>query len=288
MKLDRWQRIRLAPKRLDMHVYGVDVGAARHVYPAARTAARVASHLAGRTAEPAVCPDPAVAPELLGRISPRADSYGVVRSSRPNRWLVAACEGGRLRAFAKVGTVGDVGLAHEASMLERLRDMASGVEIPTVLSHEQRDGYQLLVTAPLPHRRRLSVPDAAALAVALADGSLFGIGVRHGDLAPWNVSAGPHGVTLLDWEHAVWESEPIDDLTHFVLSHTALVRRVGVGAAVAALERAWSLLDASEMACLAALQRAASNDEFAAVSALADAILRCGVPISAARKRRKR
>jgi aminoglycoside phosphotransferase (APT) family kinase protein len=92
---------------------------------------------------------------------------------------------------------------------------------------EWRDWY-VVATDALPRlhsARRITVDDAADIAVALARG-IGEIGpVVHGDFASWNLLATGSGLALLDWEWSKEGFDPMVDLAHFVIQEGALLHR---------------------------------------------------------------
>jgi thiamine kinase-like enzyme len=78
--------------------------------------------------------------------------------------------------------------------------------------------------------------------VAFALGEFFqaarvgGVGLAHGDCAPWNLLRDDAGWALIDWENAMEGMPPFYDLFHFLVQSTIELRRPSRKSIVEGLE----------------------------------------------------
>jgi hypothetical protein len=229
----RWRRAPLAPRRLDLRVAGGRAaGPALGIYrpskPLARTAAGLNRRLVAVSVAPRVEPPVVGVGDLTRRINVEADGMATMRSREHGRWVLGLANRSHLRAVVKLGPRDDRTLRREAATLERLRGVDRPVRVPTLRwAGEWRDWY-VVATDALPRlhsARRITVDDAADIAVALARG-IGEIGpVVHGDFASWNLLATGSGLALLDWEWSKDGFDPLVDLAHFVIQEGALLHR---------------------------------------------------------------
>lgn len=215
----------LAPRRLTLASTGP--GPALRIYRPHRRVARLASRLhppllrlrlAAPTAAPAL-------PDLDGLLTRRAHpalQLTMMRSSAPDRWVVAAADHQRLHTLVNVGR-NDRGSARERAALSTLRSTPA-VTLPEILGYREKGGWRALAAAALP---RTDQPPAlhqvVDLATALTRGDL-GVPVVHGDLAPWNLAVDGERIAVWDWEEAELETaRPLHDLTHYILRSGTLL-----------------------------------------------------------------
>jgi len=188
-------------------------------YRPMRLRGRVLS-LASRVSVPRVSLVDATQEELLlirAAVPSDADGFCLMRSSAPDRWIVAVSRADALSEVVKVGSPTDRGLVIEAAML---RDLGhpSGFDVPQLVSQSVAHGRSVVSTRAVVGAPRRELHVATRVAVGLAN-----LGLTHGDFAPWNLLG--QAPTLIDWESAEWTLRPMYDLCHFVVQSEALLGR---------------------------------------------------------------
>lgn len=106
--------------------------------------------------------------------------------------------------------------------------LSSPLSAPRVLAHE--DGILVLQAVRSSPRFR---PWMLPIEVARSLGSFYragaegngGLGVAHGDCAPWNLLRSKDGWILVDWEDATSHATPFFDLFHYIVQGHALLGR---------------------------------------------------------------
>ncbi len=171
---------------------------------------------AGIRGRAAVAPFPLEA--LAGALGVPWDAFGLIRSHGRRRWVVGLCRSGSLTSVVKVAPAGEVALAREAALLERLEGRAGRLVVPRVQRLVQVQGWLALGLEPVEGgvRLRADLDEALAVSLELAR-ALDGRGVTHGDLAPWNLMAGDPGA-VVDWEAGTDRFVPGADLLHYAVS----------------------------------------------------------------------
>jgi hypothetical protein len=215
----RWRRVPIAPRRLQLRATGA--GPALDIYRPHRRLARLASPLNGpllrlglaRVASPPPLPD--LTP-LFDRRCPGPEQLVALRSSAPERWIIAVAQGRRLHTVIKVGRA-DAGLERELVALRRLSSTET-VSLPRLVGELHGDGWLAMATGAVRTTDRpASLTEVVELVTALSRGDL-GLPVVHGDLAPWNLSSDQHGVIVWDWEESeLGTARPLHDLTHYLV-----------------------------------------------------------------------
>ncbi len=170
---------------------------------------------------PVLDPVFATLPSVTG--SDASFSMAAMVSTGRDRFIVGLASDGDLSAVAKVGSLDDEGLRHEAEVLERLQVTDSRVRTPAVRFAGVVDGHFVVVADAARHVGGPVVrTEIDALLTDLAELDLI-----HGDLTPWNLVREADGrLVVLDLEHARWGSDPGFDLCHFLVQCGALL---GVG-----------------------------------------------------------
>jgi hypothetical protein len=212
----------------------------RVVWEAARLLARSGSL---RLLPRGAAPPRAVQQALAGHIPPNG-SLAAARVAHPGRDRYIALvldEQGSCTGVAKVGTGAEAQreIQREARSIEVFsRLLSRPLSAPRVLASEPG----LLLLEPVPWRARLR-PWYLDEEVARALGSFFraqggtsepqGLGLAHGDFAPWNLLQTEQGWTLIDWEDAQTDQPPFFDLCHYLVQAHVLLGRPSGGALVA-------------------------------------------------------
>ena len=231
---DRWYRVPVAPRRLDLRATGASPAVAIYRPHAPRVRNLVAANApllrAGIAARAAPPPIPHL-DALLERMDDDVEHVAAFRSSLAGRWVIGAADRRRLHTVLKVGAADDAGLAAEQAALETLT-CAPGIEIPRLLWADRTDRWFGIATAALQQRGSEPGLEAVAqLCTRMVRGDL-GVPMVHGDLAPWNMAMTSKGIALWDFEEAkLGVSAPLFDLTHFVVSGATLLGRWGPTAA---------------------------------------------------------
>lgn len=154
------------------------------------------------------------------------DEAAIIRSSERNRWVIGLVRAGTLETVIKVSSCDDPSLVTEAEWLRELRHSDGTFRVPKIIKLKDIDVWRVLAMQAMPALSLRSRPDfglALDLCVALAK-LRGGVGVTHGDLAPWNI-VGRRRPWLVDWEGAR-DYEAGADLAHYVLVSTRLGRAV--------------------------------------------------------------
>lgn len=144
----------------------------------------------------------------------------VMNSSAPGRLVIGVDDGSRLAAVVKLGDASDRSLIHEAEVLETLKRGLLGIKVPSLIRSGPL-GRRFAVATRAFGEVAAAVPtldDASQLAATLADSAEP---IVHGDFAPWNFirvsGEDGHAWALIDFENARFGSEPLFDLSHFVV-----------------------------------------------------------------------
>ena len=181
--------------------------------------------------------------EILCRLRMRNAGIAAMRSSSGGRWIVGIEQAGELAVVAKCGPLTDAGLRNEARALTLLGAVDGEFRVPELMmAGEIEDAFVIVVRSSSRSRRpsHLDVGRACTIATTLTLG-IDPIGpIIHGDLAEWNLMTAAKGTTLIDWESWRPGRAPLWDLSHYVVQHAALVRRVPVSNVVHILTSAGS------------------------------------------------
>lgn len=229
--LPQWRRAPIAPKRLQLRATGA--GPALDIYRPhrlpARLAARVNSPLFRLGLAPATSPPPL--PDLsalIGQGRVGRQQLAALRSSAPDRWVVAAADESGLHTVVKVGPV-DSGLEREITALRQLRSTTT-LSLPVVVGELYESGWHAIATGAVRTTEQPpELDEVVDLATALARGDL-GVPVVHGDLAPWNLSRDERGLMVWDWEESeLGVARPLHDLTHYLIRAGTLLGRYSPG-----------------------------------------------------------
>jgi hypothetical protein len=234
-----WRRIPLTAGRLELRSTGAAMPALAVYRPfslRARMGIAVGPRLlrvSGRRV-----PEPfSDLPDLWRTLGIAPDGVVAMRSSTPDRQLLAVCRDGKMSAILKIGDCEDSRLRHEAMMLAGpLRDEVS-IRRPKVMWSGNWKDHFVLVTEPveLSSKAKFTAQELVPLVSALGSASESGAPLTHGDLAPWNLVRTANGPVLLDWEVSRWSDEPLHDLAHFVVQAGALLGRYSPQQAVSLL-----------------------------------------------------
>jgi phosphotransferase family enzyme len=252
----RWMAVPFTPPRRELRATGGSSGAAAlrvfgPVRPILLKAAPVNRFVVRRRLGAPVSDPPGNLEALFKSVGVTPEGMAAMQSRTEGRLIVGAATHDELVAIAKVGSRQDLGLRHEAAMLEPLAGRAAAFVTPTVRwSGEWEDRYALVLDA-LPQLGRggtLGPDDVVDSAIELAVG-VDGIGpLVHGDFTPWNVLPWQGRVAVLDWEVARPGREPLRDLTYFCLRKGVFAKGLRPADAVRALvaegSPGWRLLDA--------------------------------------------
>jgi hypothetical protein len=206
--------------------------------------ARIAATLGGLRLLPKADPPPLVQ-DVIVRHVPPGGQYAVMRANHPQRFVALVVDRtGRPAVVAKVALSidGQHALAREASALMRLgQRLPAPLRAPAVVAHQP----EILVTQAVEWRVR-SKPWKFPAEVASSLGALFratesaGVGVAHGDCAPWNLLSSVGSWVLVDWESATTTAPPFHDVFHYVVQSHALLGRPRADTILAGLDgRGW-------------------------------------------------
>jgi hypothetical protein len=231
------------PRRLDIWATPGRSGAAaaRVVYQPLHRARIAAGAVARVLPAPSHRDLPAPHPQLvveevaaLTGVEARAAAALHVRGT--DRWLYALMGTGGGGVVVKVGRAGDENLQREASMLAALASNETPLQVPVLRWRGERDGWYALVTDIVQRRSGAGGVDIeAARAAACSLATMNGEFVVHGDLAPWNMVPSASGLALVDWEKSRFETDPLNDLAHYVIRTGALLHTWRPRAAVSHL-----------------------------------------------------
>jgi hypothetical protein len=234
-----WHRVPLTAGRLELRTTGAAMPALAVYRPfslRARMGAAVGPRLL-RTSGRRV-PEPfSDLPDLWRTLGIAPDGVVAMRSSMPDRQLLAVCRDGKMTAILKIGGSGDASLRHEATMLATpLRDGLS-IRRPKVMWASEWKDHFVLVTEAVERSSKVkfTAQELVPLVCALGSAGDGGAPLTHGDLAPWNLVRTVNGPVLLDWESSRWSDEPLHDLAHFIVQVGALLGRYSPQHAVSLL-----------------------------------------------------
>lgn len=217
--LPQWRRAPIAPKRLQLCATGASP--ALDIYRPHRLPARVAARINGPLFRLGLAPvtSPPPLPDLsalIGQGRAGRQQLAALRSSAPDRWVVAAADEKGIHTVVKVGPV-DSGLEREIAALRRLKSTTT-LSLPVVVGELHESGWHAIATGAVRNTEEPpELDEVVDLATALARGDL-GLPVVHGDLAPWNLSRDERGVMVWDWEESeLGVTRPLHDLTHYLI-----------------------------------------------------------------------
>jgi len=253
---NRWMAVPFTPPRRELHATPGPSGAVAlrvfgPVRPILRKVAPMNRFIVRRGLGAPVSDPPGMLDALFASVGVTPDGMAAMQSRTEGRLIVGAATDGELVAIAKIGSRADVGLRHEAAMLESLAGRPAAFVTPAVRwSGEWEDKYALVLDA-LPQLGlggTLGPEGVVDAAIELA-GGVDGLGpLVHGDFTPWNVLPWQGRVAVLDWEVARPGREPLRDLTYFCLRKGVFAKALRPADAVRALvaegSPGWRLLDA--------------------------------------------
>lgn len=223
-----WSRPPGFPRRLDVRatrITGPRDGL--RIYAPQRALARI-RYKAGRSPlfrwRSVTCtapPSPVV--DLIAASGIAADGVVAMRASSADRWIIGLESAGLLVAVAKCGPLHDVGLRHEASILQELRAAEPRIRLPELLFAGEASGQFAVITRAAPPREgHASLADIGEVTSRLTNGAL-GVPMVHGDLAHWNMIRADGRIWLLDWEQSRPERRPLWDLADHLFREGVLV-----------------------------------------------------------------
>jgi thymidylate kinase len=197
---------------------------------------------------------------VIDRYVPPGGALATARTNHAGRSiaLIMAADGSDV-AVAKIAAREEArsALLREAANLERLGGLLPPpLSAPKILDRRE-DVLVLEAVAWRARWRPWHVPEEVAFALGAffrygsETGDRHGVGLSHGDVAPWNLLQTSDGWVLIDWEDAQEMQAPFYDLLHFLVQAHALLGRPSrrallrgmlrqegwIGAAVAAYAR---------------------------------------------------
>jgi hypothetical protein len=159
-------------------------------------------------------------------------------SSATDRWVVAVAKASGAKSVLKTHPGVDSGINRERAMLARFDKANLPFRVPRLVSSGDVDGGgTYLETDLLPRGRSCDTEQVLSLGAAL-----HGLGLVHGDFAPWNMMSSEGEISLLDWEAAREEFIPGFDIVHYVVKKSSLLERRPAGAIFVELLSADGLL----------------------------------------------
>jgi hypothetical protein len=248
----QWRRVVGTPRRLWIVSAGPDAAAAAEIYRPLRIRAKYFHKIhhvltstthARRVLGQRYDPSPMVQHHLVTPFLSGASGLAqMVGSSQ--RTIVGVARNGRLTDVLKIGSAADVELANEAFWLA---NPPEGVAVPVLRDLVVGDEIRILVLDAIDGFWRTPLADVSCAMDVCVRLQSLGRPIVHGDLAPWNVVQGSLSKghvpsepgrqlpLVIDWERARYATEPLTDLTQFLVQQHQLERRWNAQAIVTAL-----------------------------------------------------